>query len=330
MGPSVNKALLDALLAWKTAWWLVFRGRWDLVHVHEEAAFWLALFRPLYKGPVLYDMHSSLVEQMENFGHGSSTWLRRITAFLERLALRRANGVIVICQELVDQVGRLAPDVPLQLIENLPVTWDQPAPSDGAVERLRQRLGLHGCRVALYTGTFGKNQGLELAIEAMEQVRRTLPEARLVLVGGSGPDLERIEAFAAHGGRESGVVFAGSRPPSEMTSFMALADVLLSPRTTGTNTPLKIYTYLAAGKPIVATDLWTHRQVLSDDTALLVPPRSEALATALLRVLQDPSEAARLAEAARTLAAERFGVNRYDRQLSDILDRTRAAARTGV
>lgn len=327
MGPSLKKAVLDALLAWKTAWWLLFRGPWDLVHVHEEAAFWVALFRPLYRGPVLYDMHSSLVEQMANFGHGGGSWIRRAMAFFERLALRRATGVIVICPELVEHVERIAPEVPLRLIENLPVTWDQPAPAPEAVEELRRRLGLDGCRVVLYTGTFGRNQGLELAIEAMATVWRSVPEARLVLVGGSGADLERVRAFTAEGDRAAGVLILGPRPPSEMAVYMALADVLLSPRTAGTNTPLKIYSYLAAVRPIVATDLWTHRQVLSHETATLVPPEAEAVAGALLRVLRDPAEAGRMAAAAAALAAERYGVESYDHRLSEILDRTCAQAR---
>ncbi len=328
MGPSLEKAVLDALLAWKTAWWLLFRGPWDLVHVHEEAAFWVALFRPLYRGPVLYDMHSSLVEQIENFGHRGGSWLRRTMAFFERLALRRATGVIAICPELVEYVERIAPCVPLQLIENLPVDWDRPAPPGGeAVEELRRRLGLEGCRVVLYTGTFGRNQGLELAIEAMARVRRSVPEARLVLVGGTGADLERVRAFAAEGNRAAGLFLLGPRPPSEMSAYMALADVLLSPRTAGTNTPLKIYSYLAAGRPIVATDLWTHRQVLSEGTAVLVAPEAEALAGGLLRVLRHPDEAGRLAATAAALAAERYGVESYDRRLAEILERACAPAR---
>jgi glycosyltransferase involved in cell wall biosynthesis len=234
--------------------------------------------------------------------------------------------VIVVCPDLVELVRRLAPTAPLQLIENLPVTWELPPPSDSAVSALRSGLGLDNCRVVLYTGTFGRNQGLEMAIEAIEIVRRSRPEVRLVLVGGSGRDLERVQAFAGSDERGECVVFAGAQRSTMMPTFMALADILLSPRTAGTNTPLKIYSYLAAGKPIVATDLRTHTQVLSNDTAVLVPARSETLAAGILRVLGDPGEADRLAQAARRLAAERYGVEGYRRQLSDILARTCAAA----
>ena len=64
-------------------------------------------------------------------------------------------------------------------------------------------------------------------------------------------------------------IFAGERPATEIPAYLLAADVLVSPRSRGTNTPLKIYQYLRSGKPIVATRLLTHTQVLSDDTAIL-------------------------------------------------------------
>lgn len=59
MGPSVAKLLLDLLLAAETAWWLLFRGPWDLVLVHEEAAFWAAALRPFYRARLLYEDRKS-------------------------------------------------------------------------------------------------------------------------------------------------------------------------------------------------------------------------------------------------------------------------------
>ena len=79
----------------------------------------------------------------------------------------------------------------------------------------------------------------------------------------------------------------GQRPPEEMPVYVGLADVLVSPRSSGTNTPLKIYSYLWSGKAIVATDLETHRQVLDETTALLVPPTSGAIADAVVALLKD-------------------------------------------
>ena len=330
MGPSLRKLILDVFLALKTGWWLAFRGRWNLVHVHEEAAFWVAVMRPLYSGPVLYDMHSSLVEQLSNFGYSESGIVRRCFAFFERLALRRADGVIVICPELEDVARNKAPQVPLQLIENLPVGWDLPAPPRDEVQDLRDRYDLDGCPVILYAGTFGKNQGLELSIDAIKHLRSRIPEVRLVLVGGGGNDLAQVRAYAASQGVTDNVLFTGSQPYTTMPAFMALADVLLSPRLLGTNTPLKIYSYLASGKPIVATDLPTHTQVLSSETAELVAATWQDLAEGIHRILTDPARARALGEAGKKLAETKYGIGRYMEQLSAILDRTRSPQRGAV
>jgi glycosyltransferase involved in cell wall biosynthesis len=327
MGPSLGKLLLDLLLALKTFWWLWFRGPWHLVHVHEEAAFWTAALRPLYRARLLYDMHSSLVEQLANFGYSDSGLLRRAFGYFERLALRRADAVIVICAELETCVRAAAPAVPVEVIENLPVGWDQPPPAADEVAALRERWGLAGRRLVLYTGTFGANQGLELAIDAMARVLPRLPDARLLLVGGTGVDFERVRAYAEPRGLGRTVLLAGAQPATRMPLFMAAADALLSPRVEGTNTPLKIYSYLAAGKPIVATALGAHTQVLSAATAELAPPTAGALADAIVRVLTDPARARALGEAGRRLAQSRYGPERYLRQVASILERAGAPVR---
>lgn len=100
-----------------------------------------------------------------------------------------------------------------------------------------------------------------------------------------------------------------------MPSFLALADVLVSPRAFGGNLPLKVFDYLAAGRPIVATDIPTHRTVLAEDRAVLVAPHSEALAQGILAVLGEPARARRLAAAARRYARTHFGWSGFVRSV---------------
>jgi glycosyltransferase involved in cell wall biosynthesis len=87
--------------------------------------------------------------------------------------------------------------------------------------------------------------------------------------------------------------------------------VLVSPRAYGGNLPLKIFDYLAAGRPIVATDIATHRTVLAEDRAVLVAPQTEALAQGILAVLGDDVRSRRLADAARSYAQKHLGWNRF-------------------
>jgi glycosyltransferase involved in cell wall biosynthesis len=102
------------------------------------------------------------------------------------------------------------------------------------------------------------------------------------------------------------VVFAGQRPYEEVPAYLDAATVLVSPRSSGTNTPLKIYQYLRSGRPIVATRLRTHTQVLSDETAFLADATPEAFASAILTALQDPGAASAVGERARALAEHKY------------------------
>ena len=92
--------------------------------------------------------------------------------------------------------------------------------------------------------------------------------------------------------------------------------MLVSPRSEGTNTPLKIYSYLAAGKAILATDMETHRQVLDQETALLVPPTAQGLAGGIRDLLTDRSRRDGLARGARQRVEEKYSYRSY-------LDKTR-------
>jgi len=85
----------------------------------------------------------------------------------------------------------------------------------------------------------------------------------------------------------------------------------VSPRVSGTNTPLKIYSYLRSGRPIVATDLRTHTQVLTPETAELVPPEPDAIAAAVQRLVQHPEKGRALAFAARKLSETRYSRRVY-------------------
>ncbi len=114
------------------------------------------------------------------------------------------------------------------------------------------------------------------------------------------------------------MIFTGELPADSIPSYLDAADVLVSPRSTGTNTPLKIYQYLRSGRAIVATRLLTHTQVLSDEVAILAEPTPDGFARGILRAVNDPAHAKSVGDAAKTLAETRYTYEAY-------LQRTREA-----
>jgi glycosyltransferase involved in cell wall biosynthesis len=224
--------------------------------------------------------------------------------------------VITICQELQDTVERMGVGDRSVLIENV-MGGDVEAVAGPGRDPLRARWGIEpGAPLLLYTGTFEAYQGLELLLESVARLQKTHPHVRQLIVGGNPDQVVELRARAAALG--ANVVCTGQRPPSEIPHFVEACDILVSPRISGTNTPLKIYSYLRSGRPIVATNLLTHTQVLSDATAVLVEPKPDAFAAALARLIDHPEERVRVSTAAAALAASRYSRDAY-------LTRTRQA-----
>jgi glycosyltransferase involved in cell wall biosynthesis len=309
IGPSWKKVPLDATLA-LTALRLALTRRYDAVHSHEEGGAIGVVLARLLRLPHLYDMHSSLPQQIVNFGYGRARWLRRLFAWLERFMVRHSRVVVVICPDLEETVRALDPQVPAVLIENAPGSGDAPRAGTGEAIRAGLGLDLH-TPVVLYTGTFEAYQGLDLLYDAMREVLRERPDARLVMVGGEASQVEDARRLVQTRGLAQAVLFMGQRPFDEIPAFLDAATVLASPRSSGTNTPLKIYQYLRSGRPIVATRLRTHTQVLADETAFLADPTPAAFAAAILSALRDPAAARVVGERARALAETKYSDAAY-------------------
>ncbi len=316
IGPSWTKVPLDFTLA-VTALRMALTNPYDAVHSHEEGGAIGLVLAPLLGVPHLYDMHSSLPQQISNFGQADKRWLTRIFTWLEKHMVRRSKVVIVICPQLEEVVREVDPGARPVLIENAPGSGDLPVEGSGAA--VRAALGVPpDAPMVLYTGTFEHYQGLDLLFASMAIALRTVPHAKLVLAGGQPAQIEAARAEAARAGLGDAVIFAGQRPSEEIPAYLDAATALVSPRSTGINTPLKIYQYLRSGRPIVATRLLTHTQVLDDTTAILTAAEPAAYAEGIVAALTDRARAERVARDAHAMAETKYSYEAY-------LDKTRLA-----
>jgi glycosyltransferase involved in cell wall biosynthesis len=328
IGPSFAKVPLDLALT-LAALRRAMSTRYDVVHSHEEGAAIGVVLAALLGVPHLYDMHSSLPQQLTNFKFSQSRILRWGFERFERVAVGRSRVVIVICPELERLVKELRPSLDPVLIENAPGAGDVAAGGDRTT--IRTRYGFEDrTPVVLYTGTFEAYQGLDLLFASMKDVLRSRPDARLLLAGGRPEQVEEARRQAGALGLGSAVIFAGERPADEIPAFLEAADVLVSPRSRGTNTPLKIYQYLRAGRVIVATRLLTHTQVLDDTVSILTPPTADGFAAGILRALDRPEESSRLGAAAASLAATKYSYEAYLARTREAVGRLGLAAPAAV
>jgi glycosyltransferase involved in cell wall biosynthesis len=132
-----------------------------------------------------------------------------------------------------------------------------------------------------------------------------------------------MRALAEKLGLAERVVFVNRVSPSLIPFYVSLADVLVSPRLAGTNTPLKVYSFLKSGKPLVATNLWTHTQVLNSRNAILAEPDAQSLAGGILFALESEEAGAR-ARTAAEWARQEFTLPRYLEKIGQVLDKAKS------
>jgi len=317
IGPSWIKLIFDVVLIIYTIKILITR-KYDLIYSHEEAGFFAPLFAKICGMAHIYDMHSSLPQQLLNFQFTKSKILINTFTFLEKMTINGADGIIAICPDLYEWVKKINPEANVYLIENVLDNMPDDETSKSDPEDLRRKYNLNGKRVVLYAGTFEKYQGLDLLIEAAHEVIKEYDNVHFLLVGGSPGQVLDYQNHVRQKKLSDYFTFTGSVPPHEINSFYRLADVLISPRLEGTNTPLKIYAYLKSGKPIVATKHVTHTQVLNEKVALLTDITPRSFARGIARILEDGKLGRRLSQEAMKLANKRYSYNYYIKQIKHL------------
>ena len=318
VGPSAAKIPLDGLMFFK-AWSLCAKNAYDVVHAVEESAFFAVFLAKMYKTKLIYDMDSCISDQLAYSGKLTFKPLLRMIEAMERGVLRRADIALTVCKALSDTARNLVPEVEIHQIEDAPLDEELIQMPDEA-EALREQYGIAAeQKVVLYTGNFESYQGVELLVDAISHVPESVA-AVFMFVGGQPDQVDALKSRAEVGGVAKRCIFTGLQPITSMPAYLTLADVLTAPRVKGSNTALKIYGYMQSGRPIVATNLETHTQVLDESLAVLVAPEPAALAQGLVEVLDDPEKARGLAHAAQRVVEEQYSLKHFRRRVAEAYD----------
>ena len=307
VGFSIKKLLYDFLMFF-TVFWKVLKNRYDVIHAVEESVYIALVFAPIKGSSVIYDMDSSMADQLLE----KWSWLSRVKGFLdwfEGLAVRYSTRVIAVCQALVDKAHSYGSDTPVDLLTDtvLEIENDSGEP----VENLSS-LAPTNHQLMLYIGNLEHYQGVDTVIEAMAEVASNIT---FIVIGGIPEDILRCRSLAEKNGVEKRVVFTGPRPVQLLQGYLEQADWLVSPRTKGVNTPMKIYSYLGAGVPVIATNIVSHTQVLNEKNACLVEPDPSSIALGINKLASDQEYAKQLASQAKQDADELYSYQAYKHHL---------------
>lgn len=324
IGFSWSKLAYDLLLL-VYGFVLGLRYRISVFHGVEEGGVLAGCLGMVLRRPYVVDMDSCIPEQLAQSCLARVPWLLRLLEGIENFFLRHASAIVTVCESLTNRARSVARGVPIFQIEDFPIDSGT-AVDDSHAERIRAELNVGDRQVVVYTGNLEAYQGIDLLLEAFHHLVRNIevdaPPPLLVLVGGDGERLQWYRAQVARLQLDGVVHCLGSRPIEEMGTYMSLADVLASPRMTGENTPLKLYTYMISGKAIAATNIRSHTQALDETTAYLAEPTAESFAGALRAALDRTPEAveSRMRQIARALhlVETRFSKGAFDRRVSEL------------
>jgi len=312
-GFSLKKLACDVLMLGKVLR-RCRRGRYDLVHAVEESVFMALLAKWIFGVPYVYDMDSGLARQMVD-SFSALTPLRFLLDACERLAVRASCGTLAGCRALAVQARAWHPEGLIAPLEDVSLI----VASDAGTEELIPEEW-RGDPIVLYVGNLASYQGIDLLLAGFALAVLEIPRARLVIMTGSRELIAQYRDLAERLNIGGNVHFTGPRLVAALGACLRQGTVLVSPRVHGDNTPMKIFSCLDSGRPLLATRLPTHTQVLDDDVALLVEPDPEALGDGLVRLLADEALRERLAANARRLVQREFTLEAFRRKLLAFYD----------
>ena len=212
IGPSFLKLFLDVFILFKMVK-LLLQNRYEVVHAHEEAVFFAYFFKPIFKFKLIYDMHSSLVQQLTNFNFTTSKIIIGIFKKLEDSCLKSAEAIITICPDLSDYVSSIITDKSKHfLIENS--IFDDVFLKDGKtsdslehVDRILVREP--NKKLIVYAGTLEKYQGIDILINSFPFVVEKDPDSLLLIMGGNDRQIDFYRNLAESLGVKEKIIFTG-------------------------------------------------------------------------------------------------------------------------
>ncbi len=184
---------------------------------------------------------------------------------------------------------------------------------------MRKELGISGLLV-MYVGNLEEYQGIDLLLESFALVLKNTDLIDLVIIGGQASDIQKYERKSRHLQIEQRIHFLGPKPVGHLAEYLSQADILVSPRIKGDNTPMKIYSYLHSGKALLATRLATHTQVLDSRVAALADPFPDAFSKAMLRLIEDETLRMDLGKAGKQLIEEKHTYTAFRKKMLSLFD----------
>jgi glycosyltransferase involved in cell wall biosynthesis len=298
-----------------------YRSRPDVVYYRWMDSPHPLLFARLVGAQCVCEVNG---EPVPDWSEADRRLKRRLKHWLASFALSRCDRVVVLTDGLRDLVVRRY-CVAAERVAVLPSGTDTGlfVPQDAAACRRRIGVGLERDYIG-FVGSFYRYQGLQCLLDAMAIIRRTMPSVHLLLIGDGEAALE-LKQQADRLGLNPCITWAGRIPYQEVPTWIGAMTLCVAPfrGDRGETSPVKIFDYLACGKPVIASAIPSVSTTFVQEAGIaLVPPDDpDALAQAVLAILNDPGRQARMASIGRRFVEQGHGWTHLTNLLKEWLAR---------
>lgn len=292
---------------------MLSKKRYDVVHAVEESAFMAIFVKLVFRTPYLYDMDSSMAQQIVE----KSPRLKPISGlldWLEGMAVKQSLAVVPVCEALADIAQAHDQNKKVLILHDVPLSKQNGKKTD-----LRDKLGVSGLNL-MYVGNLEPYQGIDLMLESFQIALAKRNSTDLIIVGGMHSDVEKYRNRCKEFGIAEKVHFLGQQPIDDLDGYLEQADILISPRVKGKNTPMKIYSYLQSGKAVLATNIYSHTQVLNSGVAAIAEPTPKAFSDSLLDLLENETLRLRIGAAGKRLVEEQYSLKSFKKKVNNLYD----------
>lgn len=317
-GPSCHKFYLDILLFFKSLK-IAFKIKPDIIHghLHEGAIIGFAISKIIRK-PLLFDLQGSLTGEMKAHNFIKLNSLSFYFFYkVEKIINNLANIIIAPSNEIIEKtIDKFKIKKEKILLVTDGVNSDEFKP-DYSVNNLRKKLNLPlNKKIVVYLGLLTKYQGVDCLINAIPYVLKKTKNVHFLIMGY--PNELFYKRMVKKLGISSEVTFMGRIDYKKAPYYLCLGDIAVAPKIAETEADGKIYNYMAAGLPVIASDRLVSKQILGDAAIYTKRGNSVSLAEGIIKLLKDEYLAKNLGKKNREKAVKNYSWDNSGKKLEKI------------
>ncbi len=302
-----KRLIYEFFLLIKTTFKLI-QNEYSIVFIHGSSIYWAFWLQIFFKVPFIATVHGNIQFELEKWNISSAKFWKNLASYFENRILRSFEHIIaehLFVKEILEKSGISSSKISLIgiAVKRVP-----------KIDRIRRSDEF----IILYTGTFVEIQNLDLLFSMMEILKGK--GIKLILIGGVDQEVNEARFKAEKMKLTNKIEIFSRMDQKDLIEYYRIADVVVSPREFGFDTPMKIYDYLNYGKCIISTNRPIHTGILNHEISCLVEPTPEAFSEKIIELINNPDRIRNIEESAKNFFELNFEFTAMIQQYRTVIE----------